>query len=115
MGSKGVRKPGSFAHNYNNLVVWNTHIDITEEQLDAICDAGEIQMNESLRKQLKAEIESFASLSEAEKKRHLLVLAGAQTTFLTSTFNGWLNSMNRLAVACHSGEETQAENIQGAL
>lgn len=68
MGSKGARKKGSFAHDYNNLVVWNTHIDITEKQLDAICDAGEIQMNESLRKQLKAEIESFASLSEAEKE-----------------------------------------------
>ena len=68
MGRKGNRKPGSFAHDYDNLVVWNTHIDITEEQLDAICDAGEIQMDESLRKQLKAEIESFASLAEAEKE-----------------------------------------------
>ena len=68
MGRKGNRKPGSFAHDYDNLVVWNTHIDITEEQLDAICDAGDIQMDESLRKQLKAEIESFASLAEAEKE-----------------------------------------------
>ena len=68
MGRKGNRKPGSFAHDYDNLVVWNTHIDITEEQLDTICDAGEIQMDESLRKQLKAEIESFASLAEAEKE-----------------------------------------------
>ena len=56
MGRKGNRKPGSFAHDYDNLVVWNTHIDITEEQLDAICDAGEIQMNGRLRKQLKAEL-----------------------------------------------------------
>ena len=68
MGRKGNRKPGSFAHDYDNLVVWNTHIDISEEQLDAICDVGEIQMDESLRKQLKAEIESFASLAEAEKE-----------------------------------------------
>lgn len=68
MGRKGNRKPGSFAHDYDNLVVWNTHIDITEEQLDTICDAGEIQMDESLRKQLKAEIESFSSLAEAEKE-----------------------------------------------
>ena len=68
MGRKGNRKPGSFAHDYDNLVVWNTHIDITEEQLDTICDAGEIQMDESLRRQLKAEIESFASLAEAEKE-----------------------------------------------
>ena len=68
MGRKGNRKPGSFAHDYDNLVVWNTHIDIAEEQLDTICDAGEIQMDESLRRQLKAEIESFASLAEAEKE-----------------------------------------------
>ena len=68
MGRKGNRKPGSFAHDYDNLVVWNTHIDISDEQIDAICDAGEIQMDESLRKQLKAEKESFASLAEAEKE-----------------------------------------------
>ena len=68
MGSKGKRQKGSFAHDYDNLVVWNTHIDITEEQIDAICDEGEIQMDESLRKQLKSEIESFASLAEAEKE-----------------------------------------------
>ena len=68
MGRKGNRKPGSFAHDYDNQVVWNTHIDISDEQIDAICDSGEIQMDESLRKQLKAEIESFASLAEAEKE-----------------------------------------------
>lgn len=68
MGRKGNRKPGSFAHDYDNLVVWNTHINISDEQIDAICDAGEIQMDESLRKQLKAEIESFVSLAEAEKE-----------------------------------------------
>ena len=68
MGRKGNRKPGSFAHDYDNLVVWNTHIDITEEQVDAICNAGEIQMNGRLRKQLKAEIESFASLAESERE-----------------------------------------------
>ena len=68
MGSKGKRQKGSFAHDYDNHVMWNTHIDITEEQLDAICNAGEIQMDESLREQLKAEIESFASLAEAEKE-----------------------------------------------
>ena len=68
MGSKGKRQKGSFAHDYDNHVMWNTHIDITEEQVDAICNAGEIQMDESLREQLKAEIESFASLAEAEKE-----------------------------------------------
>ena len=41
MGRKGNRKPGSFAHDYDNLVVWNTNIDITEEQLDTIYDEGD--------------------------------------------------------------------------
>ena len=67
MGSKGKRKKGSFAHDYDNHVVWNTHINLTDTELDAIAEAGKVELSAEQRLDLKAEIETYASLAEAER------------------------------------------------
>ena len=67
MGSKGKRQKGAFAHNYENHVMWNTHINLTDTDLDAIAEAGKVELDNLQRLDLKAEIETYASLAEAEK------------------------------------------------
>ena len=67
MGSKGKRQKGSFAHDYDNHVMWNTHINLTDTDLDAIAEAGKVTLSAEQRLDLKAEIETYASLAEAEK------------------------------------------------
>ena len=67
MGSKGKRQKGSFAHDYDNHVMWNTHINLSDADLDAIADAGKVTLSAEQRLDLKAEIETYASLAEAEK------------------------------------------------
>ena len=47
--------------------MWNTHINLTDADLDAIADAGKIELSTEQRLDLKAEIETYASLAEAEK------------------------------------------------
>ena len=66
MGRKGNRKPGSFAHDYDNHVMWNTHINLTDMDLEAIAEAGNVTLSAEQRLDLKAEIETYASLAEAE-------------------------------------------------
>ena len=67
MGSKGKRQKGSFAHNYDNHVIWNTHINLSDADLDAIEEAGNVELSAQQRLDLKAEIETYASLAEAER------------------------------------------------
>ena len=72
MGSKGKRRTGSLAHDYDNHVMWNTHVNLSEADLNAIAEAGNVTLSAEQRLDLKAEIETYASLAEAEKM--LLVL-----------------------------------------
>ena len=67
MGRKGNRKPGSFAHAYDNHVMWNTHINLSDADLDAIVKAGKVELDNQQTLDLKAEIETCASLAEAER------------------------------------------------
>ena len=67
MGSEGKRQKGSFAHDYDNHVMWNTYINLSDADLDAIADAGKVTLSAEQRLDLKAEIETYASLAEAEK------------------------------------------------
>ena len=67
MGSKGKRQKGSFAHDYDNHVMWNTHINLSDADLDAIADAGKVTLSAEQTLDLKVEIETYASLAEAEK------------------------------------------------
>ena len=45
MGNKGKRRKGSFAHHYDNHVMWNTHINLSDAYLDAIADAGKVELS----------------------------------------------------------------------
>ena len=47
--------------------MWNTHINLTDTDLDAIAEAGKVTLSAEQRLDLKAEIETYASLAEAEK------------------------------------------------
>ena len=67
MASKGKRQKGSFAHDYDIHVMWNTHINLTDTDLDAIAEAGKVELSAEQRLDLKAEIETYASLAEAER------------------------------------------------
>lgn len=67
MGSKGKRRKGSFAHDYDNYVIWNTHVNLSEADLNAIAEAGNVKLSAEQRLDLKAEIETYASLAEAER------------------------------------------------
>ena len=67
MGSKGKRQKGSFAHDYDNHVMWNTHVNLSDADLDAIAEAGNVTLSAEQRLDLKAEIETYASLAEAER------------------------------------------------
>ena len=67
MGSNGKRRKGSFAHDYDNHVMWNSHINLSDADLDEIADAGKVTLSAEQRLDLKAEIETYASLAEAEK------------------------------------------------
>ena len=67
MGSKGKRQKGSFAHDYDNHVMWNTHVNLSDADLDAIAEAGNVTLSAEQKLDLKAEIETYASLAEAEK------------------------------------------------
>lgn len=67
MGNKGVRKKGSFAHAYDNHVMWNTYLNLTDADLDCIATAGNIELYEKNKINLKNEIESYSAMAEAEK------------------------------------------------
>ena len=67
MGSKGARKKGSFAHDYDNHVMWNTYINVSDTDLEGIAAAGNIRLDEKTKLNLRNEIESYATLAEAEK------------------------------------------------
>ena len=67
MASKGKRQKGSFAHDYDNHVMWNTHVNLSDADLDVIAEAGNVTLSAEQRLDLKAEIETYASLAEAEK------------------------------------------------
>lgn len=67
MGSKGARKKGSFAHDYDNHVMWNTYINLSDTDLGSIAAAGNIKLDEKTKLDLKNEIESYAAMAEAEK------------------------------------------------
>ncbi len=67
MGRKGKRQKGSFAHDYDNHVMWNTHVNLSNADLDAIAEAGNVTLSAEQRLDLKAEIETYASLAEAER------------------------------------------------
>ena len=82
MGNKGARKKGSFAHDYDNHVMWNTHINLSDADLDAIADAGKIELSAQRKSDLKAEIETYASLAEAEKDAPSIGGSGRSNDFL---------------------------------
>ncbi len=67
MGSKGARKKGSFAHDYDDHVMWNTFINLSEVDLESIAAAGNVKLDEKNKINLKNEIESYAAMAEAEK------------------------------------------------
>ncbi|MDC0493849.1 hypothetical protein OAO72_06105 [Alphaproteobacteria bacterium] len=67
MGSKGARKKGSFAHDYDNHVMWNTYINVSDTDLEGIAAAGNIRLDQKTKLNLKNEIESYAAMAEAEK------------------------------------------------
>ena len=67
MVSKGARKKGSFAHDYDNHVMWNTYINLSDTDLESIAAAGNIELDEKTKLELKNEIESYAAMAEAEK------------------------------------------------
>ena len=67
MGNKGPRKKGSFAHDYDNHVMWNTYLNLTDTDLELIAAAGNIKLDEKNKIKLKNEIESYSAMAEAEK------------------------------------------------
>jgi len=67
VGNKGARKKGSFAHNYDNHVIWNTYINLSEVDLESIAAAGNVKLDKKNKINLKNEIESYAAMAEAEK------------------------------------------------
>lgn len=67
MGNKGARKKGSFAHDYDNHVMWSTYINLSDTDLESIAAAGNIKLDEKTKLNLKSEIESYAAMAEAEK------------------------------------------------
>lgn len=67
MGNKGARKKGSFVHDYDNHVMWNTYINLSDTDLGSIAAAGNIKLDEKTKLDLKNEIESYAAMAEAEK------------------------------------------------
>jgi hypothetical protein len=67
MGNKGARKKGSFAHDYDNHVMWSTYINLSNTDLESIAAAGNIKLDEKTKLNLKNEIESYAAMAEAEK------------------------------------------------
>ena len=54
MGSKGKRQKGSFAHDYDNHVMWNTHVNLRDSDLDEIAEAGNVTLSAGQRLDLKA-------------------------------------------------------------
>ena len=81
MCSKGKRTKGSFAHDYDNHVMWNTNINLSDADLDAITDAGKVELSTEHRLDLKAEIETYASLAESEKEAPLVGGSGRSNDF----------------------------------
>ena len=81
MGSKGKRRKGSFAHDYDNHVMWNTHVNLSDADLDAIAKAGNVTLSAEQRLDLKAEIETYASLTEAEKDAPSVGGSGSSNDF----------------------------------
>tara|TARA_R100001440_G_C2519964_1_gene118754 strand:+ start:1859 stop:2356 length:498 start_codon:yes stop_codon:yes gene_type:complete len=67
MGSKGKRQKGSFAHDYDNHVMWNTYINLTDADLERIAASGNVRLDEKNKLDLKDELESYAAMAEAEK------------------------------------------------
>ena len=47
--------------------MWNTHINLTDTELDAIAEAGKVELSAEQRLDLKAEIETYTSFAEAER------------------------------------------------
>ena len=82
MGSKGKRQKGSFAHDYDNHVMWNTHVNLSDADLDAIAEAGNVTLSAEQRLDLKAEIETYASLAEAEKDAPSVGGSGRSSDFV---------------------------------
>ena len=85
MGSKGKRQKGSFAHDYDNHVMWNTHVNLSDADLDAIAKAGNVTLSAEQRLDLKAEIETYASLAEAEKDAPSVGGSGRSSDLQSST------------------------------
>ena len=81
MGSKGKRQKGSFAHDYDNHVMWNTHVNLSDADLDAIAEAGNVTLSAEQKLDLKAEIETYASLAEAEKDAPTIGGSGRSNDF----------------------------------
>ena len=67
MGNKGPRKKGSFAHDYDNHIMWNTYLNLTDTDLELIAAAGNINLDEKNKIKLKNEIESYSAMAEAER------------------------------------------------
>ena len=95
MGSKGKRQRGSFAHDYENHVMWNTHVNLSNADLDAIAEAGNVTLSAEQRLDLKAEIETYASLAEAERNAPSVGGSGRSNDFfdqhiqrLSEIYNG---------------------------
>ena len=81
MGSKGKRQKGSFAHDYDNHVMWNTRVNLSDAALDGIAEAGKVILSAEQRFDLKAEIETYASLAEAEKDATTIGGSGRSSDF----------------------------------
>ena len=83
MGNKGARKKGSFAHNYDNHVMWNTYINLSDTDLESIAAAGNIRLDEKTKLNVKNEIESYAAMAEAEKVAPPVGGSGRSIDFFT--------------------------------
>ena len=58
MCSRGKRQKGSFAHDYDNHVMWDTHVNLSDADLDDIAEASKVTLPAEQRFDLKAEIET---------------------------------------------------------
>lgn len=62
--------------------MWNTHVNLIDVDLDAIAKAGKVALSARQRSDLKAKIETYATLAEAEKDTPAVCGSGGSCDFI---------------------------------
>ena len=114
MGNKGARKKGAFAHDYDNHVMWNTFINLSDAELDAIADAGKIELSAQQGLDIKAEIETYASLAEAEKAAPSVGGSGRSKNFFDRHLQRLAQIYKDAGGSISLGRKNPSREIQGA-